>query len=438
MATFHLLSNIVRFTLDDDINTKLTLTQIIDTYSKEYGWFLKLVVNCFGYSCIFIPGYLIYKYTTKINYLERSDRHQLIPSMVRICFMGADPDHLDDGSSKTGSISRTSVRECLMLTYCFFGLMISYLTWGLLQEKIMTTEYLNEAGHRIYFKNTQFLVFSNRVLAFVISLVYLIVKHQMSQNAPLFKYSYASFSNIMSAWFQYEALKFISFPTQVLAKSCKIIPVMLMGKIVSRTKYEFYEYVTAVLISIGMIFFLMGSTEHQKGNSVTTMTGILLLILYLLFDSFTANWQGSLFKTYNVSSMQMICGVNLFSTLFTATSLALQGGFISSVEFGSEHPRFIFDCTILSLSSAIGQLFIFQTISTFGPVVFTIIMTIRQAVAILLSCITYDHHISFLGTIGICVLFFAIFLRVYCNQRLKALRKKPADSLLLPKTRINV
>lgn len=39
-------------------------------------------------------------------------------------------------------------------------------------------------------------------------------------------------SNVMSSWFQYEALKYVSFPTQVLAKASKVIPVMLMGKVV--------------------------------------------------------------------------------------------------------------------------------------------------------------------------------------------------------------
>ena len=69
------------------------------------------------------------------------------------------------------------------------------------------------------------------MLAFLVAGGYLLVRQQSRHRTPLFKYSFASFSNIMSAWFQYEALKFISFPTQVLAKSCKIIPVMIMGKV---------------------------------------------------------------------------------------------------------------------------------------------------------------------------------------------------------------
>merc|ERR1712088_569545 len=86
-----------------------------------------------------------------------------------------------------------------------------------------------------------------------------IYKRQPRHKAPLYKYSYCSFSNIMSSWCQYEALKFISFPTQVLAKASKIIPVMAMGWLISRKTYEKYEYVVAMLISSGMFLFLYGS-----------------------------------------------------------------------------------------------------------------------------------------------------------------------------------
>lgn len=303
--------------------------------------------------------------------------------------------------------------------------MASYLTWGILQEKIMTTEYTNPDGKtKVFFKDSQFLVFANRFLAFLIAIGYLFMRKQSRHRTPLFKYSYASFSNIMSAWFQYEALKFISFPTQVLAKSCKIIPVMIMGRIVSRNKYDFYEYIVAGSISVGMIFFMSGSYDQSKQSPITTITGLFLLALYMVFDSFTSNWQSEIFRTYGITSIQMMCGVNLFSSMFTAASLLVQGGFSDGIAFASDHPKFLVDCIILSISSAIGQLFIFFTISNFGAVVFTIIMTLRQALAIMLSCLIYHHQISPVGIFGIIIVFFAIFLRVYCSHRIRNMRRK--------------
>ena len=86
---------------------------------------------------------------------------------------------------------------------------------------------------------------------------------------------------------------------------------------------------------------------------MTTFSGLILLASYMLFDSFTSNWQGELFDLYGMSSVQMMCGVNLFSCLFTAVSLAHQGGFIHSVNFMAQ-VTFIFrsvlnSCLFLSL-----------------------------------------------------------------------------------------
>ena len=80
----------------------------------------------------------------------------------------------------------------------------------------------------------------------------------------------------MRSWCQYEALKYVSFPTQLLSKASKVIPVMAMGKVVSNKKYEFYEYVVAVLISLGMVAFIFGksgeSSQPSPGSSSSWAT----------------------------------------------------------------------------------------------------------------------------------------------------------------------
>ena len=216
--------------------------------------------------------------------------------MIQSCFLGNGESGLLDSPSyaPANAASNTHVQksfshEAILLVYCFFGLQFSYLTWGYLQEKIITQEYVNDAGEKTYFQDSQFLVFVNRILAFLMSGLYLLIKRQPRHATPLYKYAFCSLSNIMSSWCQYEALKYVSFPTQVraivmllcnhnlldiiylnisqvLAKASKIIPVMIMGKIVSRNSYEYYEYVTAVLISIGMTLFMLGSTTSKSGK----------------------------------------------------------------------------------------------------------------------------------------------------------------------------
>ncbi|ELU06404.1 hypothetical protein CAPTEDRAFT_198389 [Capitella teleta] len=234
------------------------------------------------------------------------------------------------------------------------------------------------------FKNSQFLVFVNRILALVVAMIIINVKQQPRHRAPLCKYSFGSLSNIMSSWFQYEALKFVSFPVQVLGKASKVIPVMLMGKLISKRSYDTYEYLTAAMISLGVSMFLLtsGDAVHDD-DKATTFSGVIILLGYLLFDAFTSNWQEEIFKAYEVSSLQMMAGVNFFSVIFTGASFVAQGGFVESLAFMARHSDFLWHSILLSICSAVGQLFIFHTISQFGA-----------AFAILLSCIIYSHPYS--------------------------------------------
>ncbi|KAJ8391560.1 hypothetical protein AAFF_G00088820 [Aldrovandia affinis] len=329
--------------------------------------------------------------------------------------------------------SSSPTRQALKLVFCAVGLQTSYLTWGVLQERVMTRSYgatgggaaeggAEGGGER--FKDSQFLVFMNRILALTVAGLWCLLFKQPRHGAPMYKYSFASLSNILSSWCQYEALKYISFPTQVLAKASKVIPVMLMGKIVSRKSYEYWEYLTAVLISAGVSMFLLSSSADKHPSTVTTFSGVVILGGYILFDSFTSNWQDNLFR-YKMSSVQMMFGVNLFSCLFTVGSLLEQGAFFDSLAFMARHSEFAFHAVLLSVCSACGQLFIFYTIAQFGAAVFTIIMTLRQAIAILLSCFLYGHAVSVVGGFGVAVVFLALFLRVYARSRMKK-SKKPA------------
>ncbi|XP_033859140.3 adenosine 3'-phospho 5'-phosphosulfate transporter 1-like isoform X2 [Acipenser ruthenus] len=391
-------------------------------------WLFRFFLNISGYATIIIPGYLLIQYYKRKNYLE-TGRGICFPAIKSCVFGSETKSSLQEEVSTTSRneatvASSSSAKQFAKLLVCAFGLQASYLTWGVLQERVMTQTYGaadTELGEK--FKDSQFLVFMNRILALTVAGVYCALTKQPRHGVPMYKYSFASLSNILSSWCQYEALKFISFPTQVLAKASKVIPVMLMGKIVSRKSYEYWEYFTAVLISVGVSMFLLSSTTNKHPSTVTTFSGVVILAGYIVFDSFTSNWQDNLFK-YKMSSVQMMFGVNLFSCLFTVGSLLEQGAFLESLKFMSRHSEFAFHAVLLSVCSACGQLFIFYTIGQFGAAAFTIIMTLRQAFAILLSCFVYGHAVTIVGGLGIAVVFLALLLRVYARSRMKRRSKK--------------
>ena len=247
---------------------------------------------------------------------------------IQLCVFGAPHIESADVQAEDGGFKESPSKDescpppsfsqpIIKLLFCAGGLQLSYLTWAVLQERIVTRtyeEHLPDGSVKLVkFTNSQFLIFVNRSLALVVASVCILFTQQPRHTAPLYKYSYSSLSNILSGWCQYEALKYFSFPTQVLCKASKIIPVMIMGKIVSNKSYPYHEYVVAVLLSAGVSLFLLAADPSGKRTSAaTTFSGAIILLGYMAFDSFTSNWQSELFSVYKMSTIQMMFGANLF------------------------------------------------------------------------------------------------------------------------------
>ncbi|XP_047133559.2 adenosine 3'-phospho 5'-phosphosulfate transporter 1 [Hydra vulgaris] len=378
-----------------------------EVWFQSFGW------NLLGYALIIIPCIFFIKMVQSSNFYER-DGEGFIYGMIKCFVFGFNGD---DMHRKTLHVKCFGDNPTLKLLICVLGLQGSYLTWGVLQEEVMTQKY-GEPPNDVRFQNSEFLVFMNRVLALVISAVYIFVTGP-NWKAPFYKFLYSSLSNICSSWCQYEALKFVSFPTQVLGKTCKLIPVMIMGKFILKKTYHYYEYVVAAMISIGMTLFLLSAATDKHYSAETTISGLIIITGYIVFDSFTSNWQSQLFIEYGVSSMQMMFNLNVFSAILSAVPLLISGGMAYSISFISQYSSFGIHVLIISLSSAVGQLFLFYTIAEFGPVVFTIIMVTRQMFSILLSCFLYGHQLTTQAVVGVIFVFLALFLQIYAAHRIK-------------------
>ena len=318
--------------------------------------------------------------------------------------------------------------QLVKASVCFAGLQISYIAWGVVQEQLMTQEY---GGKK--FTSSSFCVFGNRFFALIVALVIVVYQKYTDKNPksdndtkasivekpstmpPFYAYAACAASNSLSSFAQYEALKFVSFPTQTLSKSCKIIPVMIVGILLNKKSYPAVEYLDALLITIGVGMF----TLSEKANTAAALNersdsiwGLALLAMYLTCDSFTSQWQSRIYKSYSLTQFQMMLGVNVWSMLFTGVTLARSGEGMTSFAFIMTDSTALAHMTILSITSATGQIFIYYTIKEFGPVVFTIMMTTRQIFSLFLSCILFSHPLHIAGWAGAIAVFFIIFNKI--------------------------
>jgi len=112
-----------------------------------------------------------------------------------------------------------------------------------------------------------------------------------------------------------------------------------MGKLISNKAFESYEYLTALLISMGMTLFLLGSSTNQDSEFSVSLVGgggFITLVAYMIFDSFTSTWQSELFRSYKISSWRMMIGVNFCALLFATAPLIQQGTMLNNLRFLTE------------------------------------------------------------------------------------------------------
>lgn len=332
-----------------------------------------------------------------------------------------------NGNSPSYSNSLYAMWErspALRLSVCCGGVVLLLGTYGFLQERIMAAPYGVGAAAE-YFKYTVFLVFLNRVVSCAFAFFMVLVKGESIKNGPpLWKYAAVSVSNVMATTCQYEALKFVSFPVQMLGKSSKMVPVMGWGIAISGKSYKLLDWLIALAVTGGCTIFLIGgnilsSKEQDAGKSeglVLASIGLCLMLGYLACDGFTSMFQEKIFKDHNVTPYNQMLYVNLFSILVSCAALVAFGGFPQSFAFAARHPMFIPDALMLSFSATFGQVFIYSTIFWFGALVFAATMNLRQLVSILVSVGYYSHPVTWLQWTGVAICFSGLFLKTYLGH----------------------
>jgi UDP-galactose transporter B1 len=200
-----------------------------------------------------------------------------------------------------------------------------------------------------------------------------------------------AFTNALAAPFGYAALAHIDYITYILAKSCKLLPVMFLHITVFRRRYPLYKYLVVAAVTCGVAVFTLHSGSkkaHAKvaSHSGQTAWGMLLLGINLLFDGLTNSTQDYIFQTWRgYSGPQMMAANNLLGSAITGGYLLLSpwlvhtplgewfgmdlaggaGELKAALGFLARHPEVWRDVLGFALCGCVGQVFICMCSSSF-------------------------------------------------------------------------
>jgi len=241
-------------------------------------------------------------------------------------------------------------------------------------------------------------------------------------------YFRVALSGTLGSPFGYEALKHINFPTMILGKSCKLVPVMLMNWLVYKRRFEPYNYVSVALITAGVSGFMLFEPHRGgKADAVNSLWGLFLLMVNLLIDGATNSWQDQMFILHRIKSLQMMLFMSLFSSaLMLAWLLACPWSdeLSRAVSFVANYPSVVPDLLLFCLCGAIGQVFIFSTIENFGSLSLVTVTVTRKLFTIILSLFWFNHQLRPVQWFFVGLVFTALLIESFYKRYSAAKVKK--------------
>ncbi|PVH94657.1 UAA transporter [Periconia macrospinosa] len=352
------------------------------------------------------------------------------------------------------------------LAICVGGIYASFLSWAYLQERITTTTYGPQNSRFTY---SIFLNTIQSAFAACTGAVYLYTssprdpKTHARKVPPIFP-SQAILSSLLliaitsslASPFGYASLKHIDYVTFILAKSCKLLPVMFLHITLFRKKYPVYKYLVVACVTLGVAVFTLynpstAKKAAKKGVSAdaSKSLGLFLLGINLLFDGLTNTVQDHIFTTFKgFTGPQMMCAQNIMSTLLTVSYLVVSpylastplgtffglssssssggGELRDALSFITTYPTVGWDVLSFAACGAVGQVFIFHTLAHFSSLLLVTVTVTRKMLTMLMSVVLFGHTVTGMQWGGVGLVFGGIGAEAWYQRREKLAKMEAA------------
>lgn len=196
----------------------------------------------------------------------------------------------------------------------------------------------------------------------------------------------------------------VSFPVATLAKSGKMVPVMLGSLLLGGASYSIRQYLQVAAIVGGTAIVSM--SKPKAGGGHQSALGLVFIASSLVLDGVTGGVQkrvkteakkrGVVPKPYDY-----MFWTNAYMLVTAVVFSLARGELVRGTSFCLAHPSVLTKIIKFGACSAVGQSFIFYTIANFDPLVTTTVTTTRKIFSVLLSILTKGHSLNTQGWVGI-------------------------------------
>ncbi|EXC17776.1 UDP-galactose/UDP-glucose transporter 4 [Morus notabilis] len=214
------------------------------------------------------------------------------------------------------------------------------------------------------------------------------------------------------------SLAFLNYPAQIMFKSTKVLPVMVMGAFIPglRRKYPLHEYVSAMLLVIGLILFTLADAQTSPEFHIF---GVVMISGALIMDAFVGNLQEAIFTLNpDTTQMEMLFCSTVVGLPFLLPPMILTGELLKAWNSCSEHPYVYGVLVFEAMATYIGQVSVLSLVALFGAATTAMITTARKAVTLLLSYMIFTKPLTDQHGIGLLLISMGIMLKMVPENKI--------------------
>ncbi|XP_068157778.1 solute carrier family 35 member B1 homolog [Drosophila tropicalis] len=308
------------------------------------------------------------------------------------------------------------------------GIFVCYFLYGIVQEKLTRGRYGDQVqpdgsiGQR--FTYALALVWVQCFCNCLFAKGLLMIRPTKEDTTHTGYYAVSSLTYLLAMVSTTMAMRWVPYPTAVVGKAAKPIPVMILGVLIGRKTYSWTRYGCVLTIVLGVILFMYKESKVSNLPAESTMLGEVLLFLSLSMDGLTGAVQDRIRAASSPSGQQMMVAMNFWSTLMLCVPILVTGEAKDFLSFVLSHPEALTHLGLISVCGVIGQFFIFLMVANFGPLACSVVTTTRKFFTVLCSVLLFGNVLIARQWLGALLVFSALFVDMFYGKK----GSKPASA----------
>jgi len=286
------------------------------------------------------------------------------------------------------------------------GVFFFYLLYGYYQELIFSLPGFT--GYGWYLTLIQFGYYS------VFGKIEMSIRGE-ARRVPLRTYTLLAVTTVATMGFSNASLGYLNYPTQVIFKCCKLIPVLIGGILIQGKRHGLLDFVASGFMCLGLVLFTLADSKLSPSFN---LTGVLMICLALVADAVIGNVQEKTIRQFGATNSEVVLYSYSIGFVYLFFLVAVFTDIASAIHYCSYYPKQTYGYAfIFSLTGYLGIQIVLSLVRQFGAFLAVTVTTFRKTISIVLSFIFFSKPFTAQYVYSGLLVLLGIYINIYAKNK---------------------